>query len=87
MFRVPNLVLKMGFTCSAHEHLDDLTTLSAEIDSVANLPPNPRLPFVGSAAFAHKGGIHVQAVALDPARTSTSTRPSSAMRGTSSSAS
>ena len=63
---VPNLVLKMGFTCSAHEHLDDLTTLSAEIDSVANLPPNPRLPFVGSAAFAHKGGIHVQAVALDP---------------------
>ena len=64
---VPNLVLKMGFTCSAHEHLDDLTTLSGEIDSVANLPPNPRLPFVGSAAFAHKGGIHVQAVALDPA--------------------
>ena len=44
----------------------DLTTLSAEIDSVANLAPNPRLPFVGSAAFAHKGGIHVQAVALDP---------------------
>ncbi len=27
---------------------------------------NPRLPFVGDAAFAHKGGIHVQAVALDP---------------------
>ena len=66
MLRRPNLVLKMGFRCEAHEHLDDLTTLSAEIDSVANLPPNPRLPFVGSAAFAHKGGIHVQAVALDP---------------------
>ena len=63
---VPNLVLKMGFTCSAHEHLAGLTKLSGEIDSVANLAPNPRLPFVGSAAFAHKGGIHVQAVALDP---------------------
>jgi 2-isopropylmalate synthase len=63
---VPNLVLKMGFTCGAHEHLAGLTKLSGEIDAVANLASNPRLPFVGSSAFAHKGGIHVQAVALDP---------------------
>jgi tRNA A37 threonylcarbamoyladenosine synthetase subunit TsaC/SUA5/YrdC len=32
---------------------------------VAGLEPNRRLPFVGGAAFAHKGGIHVQAVSID----------------------
>ena len=26
------------------------------------MAPNPRLPFVGSSAFAHKGGIHVAAM-------------------------
>jgi tRNA A37 threonylcarbamoyladenosine synthetase subunit TsaC/SUA5/YrdC len=56
----------MGYPCAANAHLGELTELSREIDDFANLEPNPRLPFVGSAAFAHKGGIHVQAVALDP---------------------
>jgi 2-isopropylmalate synthase len=32
------------------------------VDEVANLRHNPRLPWVGSSAFAHKGGAHVNAV-------------------------
>jgi 2-isopropylmalate synthase len=36
------------------------------VDDVANFVSNPRLPFVGWSAFAHKGGIHVHAVASDP---------------------
>ena len=63
---IPNLVLKLGRTCTAAEHLDELAGLSASIDRIANLPSNPRLPFVGEAAFAHKGGIHVQAISIDP---------------------
>jgi 2-isopropylmalate synthase len=63
---IPNLVLKLGRTCSAAEHLDELAGLAAFVDDVANVPSNPRLPFVGDAAFAHKGGIHVQAIAIDP---------------------
>ena len=63
---IPNLVLKMGATCSAASHLSELTALSSFVDQVANVTPSPRLPFVGFAAFAHKGGIHVQAVSLDP---------------------
>ena len=59
-------MLKLGRTCTAAEHLDELAGLSASIDQIANLPSNPRLPFVGDAAFAHKGGIHVQAIAIDP---------------------
>ena len=63
---IPNLVLKLGRTCTAAEHLDELAGLSASVDRIANLPSNPRLPFVGDAAFAHKGGIHVQAISIDP---------------------
>jgi 2-isopropylmalate synthase len=40
-----------------------LTELSQFVDETANLRPNPRLPWVGSSAFSHKGGTHVNAVA------------------------
>ena len=32
------------------------------VTEVANLPHDNHLPYVGSAAFAHKGGIHVAAM-------------------------
>ena len=32
------------------------------VDEIANIRHNPRQPWVGSAAFAHKGGTHVNAV-------------------------
>ena len=63
---VPNLVLKLGRTCAAGERLQGLTALSRHVDDVANVPSSPHLPFVGADAFAHKGGIHVHAVAADP---------------------
>jgi 2-isopropylmalate synthase len=63
---IPNLVLKMGRRCAAGDGLRNLTNLSRYVDDVANVVSNPRLPFVGHSAFAHKGGIHVHAVASDP---------------------
>ena len=42
--------------------LGRLTELSRFIDELANLPPDIRAPFVGRAAFTHKGGLHVHAV-------------------------
>jgi 2-isopropylmalate synthase len=63
---IPDLVLKLGRECRAGASLDRLTELSRFVDDVAGVAPNPRLPFVGDAAFAHKGGIHVHAVAADP---------------------
>ena len=63
---IPNLVLKLGYSCTAQDRLSDLSEVSHFFDELANMASNPRLPFVGDAAFAHKGGIHVQAVALDP---------------------
>ncbi|HSV74681.1 MAG TPA: citramalate synthase [Chthonomonadales bacterium] len=58
----PNLVLKMGFECLTPGALARLTALSQFVDEVANLTPNTRQPFVGRSAFAHKAGVHVDAV-------------------------
>jgi len=52
----------MKKTCVPAKSLAKLKELSGFVDEVANLRHNPRLPWVGSAAFAHKGGTHVNAV-------------------------
>ena len=57
---IPNLQLKLGF--SAVPDLAGLRDLSAFVDELANVPPNIRAPYVGDAAFTHKGGLHVHAV-------------------------
>ena len=59
---IPNLQIKMGYSCISAEKLARLTDLSHFVDEVANQPPNSRLPFVGKKAFIHKGGIHVAAM-------------------------
>ena len=55
-----NLVLKLGL--EQPQQLGQLRELSHYIDERANIQPNPRAPYVGDAAFAHKGGVHVSAV-------------------------
>ncbi|MFT3916490.1 MAG: citramalate synthase [Anaeromyxobacteraceae bacterium] len=57
-----DLELKMGKRCLPEGHLRTLTELSRFVAEVANLRPDPHLPFVGKSAFAHKGGIHVAAM-------------------------
>ncbi|CAN5696802.1 citramalate synthase [soil metagenome] len=58
------LVLKLGAV--QPQALTALTALSRFVDDRANLVSNPRTPYVGEAAFAHKGGIHVSAVNKRP---------------------
>lgn len=59
---IANLQIKMGIQCAAPEHLRQLTHLSHFVSEVANLMPDDRQPFVGRSVFAHKGGMHVDAV-------------------------
>ncbi len=59
---IPCVALKMKKTCVPAKSLAKLKELSSFVDEVANLRHNPRLPWVGSSAFAHKGGAHVNAV-------------------------
>jgi 2-isopropylmalate synthase len=58
---LPNLILKMGKTTHCAPNLAELRDLSLFFDELANLRPDPKAPFVGQSAFAHKGGLHANA--------------------------
>ena len=57
---IPNLQLKMDRPVV--ESIDQLTGISRFVDDLANCAHNIRAPYVGATAFAHKGGMHVNAV-------------------------
>src|SRR4029077_3215431 len=67
---------KMKKRCLPDSSMAKLKELSQFVDEIANLRHDPRQPWVGEAAFAHKGGTHVNAVQkvvqsyehIDPAR-------------------
>lgn len=59
---IANLALKMGVPCIPRENVKHLRELSMFVDDLANVRPDIRQPFVGATAFAHKGGVHVNAV-------------------------
>ncbi|MBW4622387.1 MAG: citramalate synthase [Cyanosarcina radialis HA8281-LM2] len=63
---IPNLQIKLGYSCIADDRLMHLTEASRAISEVVNLAPDDHAPFVGRSAFAHKGGIHVSAVERNP---------------------
>jgi len=48
------------------ENIKNLTQCSRLLDEILNRKPNKHLPYVGAAAFSHKGGLHVSAVQKDP---------------------
>ncbi len=59
---IPALQLKMGRRVVTDAALKRLRQLSLFVDDLANFRPDPRAPYVGESAFAHKGGTHVNAV-------------------------
>jgi len=59
---IPALKLKIGVDCVTSEQLAKITEVSHYVSELANLAPSPRKPYVGSSAFAHKGGLHVAAM-------------------------
>ena len=59
---IPNLVLKNKFKCLGNSELKKLTEISRYVNEVANFVPMSNQPFVGLSAFAHKGGLHVNAI-------------------------
>ena len=59
---IPNITLKMGRRSMPKARLKKLREVSRFIDEVANLVPDRHQPWVGGTAFAHKGGMHVNAV-------------------------
>ncbi len=62
---IPALELKMGHTCLTEGKLKKLTHVAHTIDEISNRPPQESQPYVGRSAFAHKGGVHSNAVMKD----------------------
>lgn len=62
---IPNLVLKMGYDCLEEGGLRKLTEVSRYVYETANLLLRSNQPFVGTSAFAHKGGLHINAIQKD----------------------
>jgi 2-isopropylmalate synthase len=61
---VANLgVKKQGFQVLGGRGLERLTELSRYVYETANMHLRSNQPFVGQSAFAHKGGMHVHAIA------------------------
>jgi 2-isopropylmalate synthase len=80
---IPDLTLKMGIRTLPEGHLERLTAVSRHVAELVNLPPHPADPYVGSSAFAHKGGLHTSALGrmggasyehVDPASVGNTTR-------------
>jgi len=68
---IPTIHLKDNFskkftTNIKTENINKLTQCSRLLDEILNRKPNQHLPYVGAAAFSHKGGLHVSAVQKDP---------------------
>ena len=59
---IPDLQLKMGIKCFPAKKLAELTALSHYVAEVCNLPLVNNQPFTGRSAFAHKGGVHINAM-------------------------
>ncbi|HTT87520.1 MAG TPA: hypothetical protein VMF60_09145, partial [Acidimicrobiales bacterium] len=60
---IPNLSLKLKVRTIPADRLERLTPVSHHIAELVNIAPNPQQPYVGSAAFAHKAGLHTSAIA------------------------
>lgn len=61
---IPNLAFKTGARVDVDPR--GLTQLSKHVGEIANMVPASGMPYVGDRAFAHKGGMHVSALAKDP---------------------
>ncbi len=60
---IANLGIKKGYQVLGGRPLTHLTELSRFVYETANLNHRNSQPFVGQSAFAHKGGMHVHAIA------------------------
>ncbi|MFM7151476.1 MAG: citramalate synthase [Gemmataceae bacterium] len=60
---VANLSLKMGYSVLGSDSIRKLTEISRFVYETANMNFRAAQPFVGSSAFAHKGGMHTHAIA------------------------
>ena len=63
---IANLQLKMGYYCIPEDSLKQLTPMVKRVAEITNISVNSGMPYVGGNAFAHKAGMHIDAVLKNP---------------------
>ena len=63
---IPTIALKMNFNIKAKDYLQDLTAKARYISEISNIQLEDSAPYIGKAAFAHKGGMHIDAICKTP---------------------
>ena len=63
---IAGLKLKLGIDCISGQNLKELAHVSHFISEISNMRIRNDQPFVGDSAFAHKGGMHINAVMKNP---------------------
>ncbi|MGW1196781.1 citramalate synthase [Streptomyces sp. NPDC002536] len=61
-----DLVLKRGIEAVPVERLRDMAATARSVAELTGIPGRPAAPYVGSAAFTHKAGLHASALRVDP---------------------
>lgn len=63
---IANLKLKMGIDCVSDAQIKQLTKASHFVCEVSNMKQRGDQPYTGASAFAHKGGMHINAMMKNP---------------------
>lgn len=63
---IANLQLKLGYDCIPKANIKKLTSICKLLAEISNIRLNPQTPYVGKSAFAHKAGMHIDAVLKNP---------------------
>lgn len=63
---IANLKLKLGIDCISDDKLKELTKVSHFVSEISNMKQRNDQPYTGSSSFAHKGGVHINAVMKNP---------------------
>jgi len=59
---IPGLKVKLGINCLSDKKLKELTEVSHYVAEICNMKQLDTQPYVGPSSFAHKGGVHVNAM-------------------------
>ncbi|MCX5716373.1 MAG: citramalate synthase, partial [Candidatus Omnitrophica bacterium] len=63
---IADLVLKLDVECISRLNLKELTEASRYVAEICNMRQLESQPFVGNSAFAHKAGVHINAIQKNP---------------------
>ncbi len=62
-----DLELKLGYKCLPEGKIRQLTSAVRRVAEISNVNLENGMPYVGTNAFAHKAGMHIDAVTKNPA--------------------